>query len=223
MDRDTLPPRQPTPPPPAQAPLSTHTGNLSMLADAALAASSGGGTGDGTATLLQPKEGGSTSTLLGVLNPPAPVLPCTGSTSSSTSGSGTGFACSDMNRLYVCLLAEISKLYRQNEETHRTIAQLRDVLSDSRRREQAIESQLQAVVQHLRAPPQPAPSMPPALPPLAHPSTFAWDVLHRPQPPPDAPPPAAPAAAQAPHPSLILPDPQLHGRPGLPQLPGNNL
>ena len=127
-----------------------------------------------------------------------------------------------MCRLLLCLLAEISKLYRQNEETHKTIAQLRDVLNDSRCREQAIESQLQAVVQHLRMPLAPG-TVPPALPPLAAPppqppSTFRWDVLNRPSPPPDAPP-----QAQAPHPSLILPNPQLHGRPGLPQLSGNKL
>ena len=224
VDGSTLAPLQQ--PQPLQ---STHAGNLSMLADAALAASGGAGesTPTTTATVLLPKDSGSTSTLLGVLNPQPPVPQCTGSSSSNSSSSctgGTGFACSDMNKLYTCLLAEISKLYRQNEETHKTIAQLRDVLSDSRRREQAIESQLQAVVQHLHIPQTAAGSVQSVLSP---PNAYLWDVLNRPPQTPDAPqssgpPPSGPAAA-APHTPLILPNPQLRGGPSLSQLSGNKL
>ena len=205
VDGSTLAPLQQ--PQPLQ---STHAGNLSMLADAALAASGGAGesTPTTTATVLLPKDSGSTSTLLGVLNPQPPVPQCTG-----------------RNQLYTCLLAEISKLYRQNEETHKTIAQLRDVLSDSRRREQAIESQLQAVVQHLHIPQTAAGSVQSVLSP---PNAYLWDVLNRPPQTPDAPqssgpPPSGPAAAAAPHTPLILPNPQLRGGPSLSQLSGNKL
>lgn len=218
---------------------AAYAGDLNTLADAALAVSTGR-----TSPPLPPKEG-ATSTLLGVLNPPPPVSSTTTSNSSAINNN-SGVNCNnsttggvfggDLDRLYTCLLAEIGKLYRQNEETHRTIAQLRDVLTDSRRREQAIEAQLQAVVQHLRAAPA---SVSAALPPLApapH-SAFQWDVLNRPRsssPQPDAPPGTQQQQQQGqqqgqqqqrtglPGP-LLLPDPQLYSGPGLPHLTGSRL